>query len=94
MSTEAVDRNNALQFIHNVKLPSYAVWDPDSIMDTMQTINLDWWININKIYIKKNTKNDTVKNNIRKWIEYYKNIIEHPNEYCSKRMGDYLNCDI
>ena len=58
MSTEAVDRNNALQFIHNVKLPSYAVWDPDSIMDTTQTINLDWWININKIYIKKNTKND------------------------------------
>ena len=94
MSTEAVDRNNALQFIHKVRLPSYAVWVPDNIIDTSYNINLDWWINIGKIYIKKNINNDSVKNNIKKWIEYYKNIIERPNEYCSKRIGDYLNCDI
>tara|TARA_B110000879_G_C10877696_1_gene395478 strand:- start:251 stop:535 length:285 start_codon:yes stop_codon:yes gene_type:complete len=94
MTIEAYDRNNVLTRIHNVKLPSYCVWDQDSIADTSDNINFEWWISIEKTFLNKKISNDVIKNIINKWKKYYNNTDEGPDEYCSKRMGDHLNCDI
>lgn len=94
MTTEAFDRNQAIQNIHNSKLPSYCIWDQDSIMDNSDIINFEWWKSIEQVFLNKKINDDALKNIINKWKQYYYNIPVVPDEYCSKRMGDYLSCDI
>lgn len=94
MTVEGRDRNLVLETLHNTKLPSYAVWTQDDIEQIDVFTNLEWWEGIEKTFIKKSTENPQIKKIITKWIHYYNNIIVNPQEYCSKRMPDYLSCDI
>lgn len=94
MSNESINRNYALRTIHDTDLPSYCVWDGDSIMDVSHKENLDWWIETNRLFTNTKIKDTTLTKIINKWTHHYKNLIEHPNEYCSKRQPYYLDCDI
>ena len=94
MSNEAFDRNQTLQIIHNTKLPSYSLWDIDSIEEASFNTNAIWWKQIKKLYHKNKLTNKDTEKTILKWIKFY-NITEEPiKEYCSKRNGDHLYCDI
>lgn len=90
MNNEAFDRNFVLETIHNTKLPSISVWDVDSIYDYSPHANLQWWVDINKVYLNKKKKNSDIQKIIYEWRNYY----ERATEYCSKRFGNYLDCDI
>lgn len=94
MTEEGHHRNLVLETLHNTKLPSYAVWTHDDIERIDVFTNLEWWEGTQKAFIKKNTKNPEIKKIITQWSNYYKYMIDHPKEYCSKRMPDYLYCDI
>jgi len=94
MTVEGRDRNLVLETIHNTKLPSYAVWTQDDIERIDVFTNLEWWEGIEKTFIKKSIENSQIKKIITKWIHYYKYMIDHPKEYCSKRMAFHLDCDI
>ena len=63
-------------------------------MDNPDNINYEWWINIEKTFLNKKINNDVIKNIIKKWQQYYNTVNKGFSEYCSKRMGDHLNCDI
>ena len=103
MSTEAIDRNGALEFIHSTKLPSYAVWDNDSISKLSRADNYEWWVSTQTQYHKSSSSSaeapiaDLVNVVILKWIRYYAEPAREKDpeqEYCSKRQPYYLNCDI
>ena len=91
MNHEFMERNYVLETVHNTKLPSYALWDADSIHPYDITTNINWWERI--VPLNKN-KHQRVTTIINKWLHYYKNFEERATEYCSKRMGDVLSCDI
>ena len=93
-SNEAFDRNQTLQTIHNTKLPSYSLWDNDSIEDTLFSMNGNWWKAIHQIYLKKKIADKPTTQTILKWIKFYDGTEEPLDEYCSKRNGHYLDCDI
>ena len=94
MNNEAFARNYVVQAIHNTKLPSYCVWDQESIEDSSKGINFNWWVSIDKMYMRKKNKVTDLADIINKWKQHYRHEEEPPAEYCSKRMGDYLSCDI
>ena len=93
LKTEAESRNSILDSNHG-KIPSYSLWrDGDIEMETLET-RLEWWTYF------ENSKNDQIKLTVKYWITLIKKKISQKKpetitqEYCSKRMGDELVCDI
>jgi hypothetical protein len=93
LKTEAESRNSILDSNHG-KIPSYSLWtDQDIEKESIET-RLDWWT-----YFEK-SKNDQIKSTVSYWITLIKKQLSQKKnkistqEYCSKRMGDELVCDI
>lgn len=93
LKTEAECRNSILYLNHG-KIPSYSLWtDQDIEKESIET-RLDWWTYF------ENSKNDQIKSTVSYWITLIKKQISQKKnkiitqEYCSKRMGDELVCDI
>ena len=107
---EALMRTQILMFIHNTKLPSYCIWTDEDINKETTDQRMDWWRNMIKEANESNFEVDKYNTGVWpfvslrqyaiKWIkelkkEKNKNIIQTSlNEYCSKRMGWDLSCDI
>jgi len=94
MVPESLARNHVLQTIHQVKLPSYSVWTHDAIEEHGVQENFTWWETVHKTFKNKNLDDEDVLKIINKWKNYYENSLLKPDEYCSKRQGFYLDCDI
>ena len=83
---EATDRNAILIEKHG-KIPSYGLWMENDIRKESLYSRLDWW----KDLLFKNHELATF------WIDKLEKRLKGSivnTEYCSKRMGDELYCDI
>lgn len=99
MSTnEAHSRNNVMAMFYTTRIPSYCVWR-DEDMDGSDADRLIWWTDmLNTVNKSKDELLDATLNEvlvvIHHWIAVLSPKIETTPEYCSKRQGWHLSCDI
>ena len=99
LENEALDRNSLLIAKYS-KIPSYALWRDIDIEQESINTRLKWWEKEDKT-----SSPDKLNILINNWINYFKsikttqslsekNVKSEPDQYCSKRMGNELSCDI
>lgn len=93
LKTESECRNSILYLNHG-KMPSYSLWTNEDIEKESIETRLNWWT------VMKGVQNDQIKSTVLHWITLIKKQTSQKknkistHEYCSKRMGDELVCDI
>lgn len=99
-SLESQHRNRILHFLYD-RIPSYALFDSDTIKNESILNRYTWWKEIQSE--KKYNQNIEIENILNKWIQCFSiSLNKKPvskynninNDYCSKRFTDELNCDI
>jgi len=72
-SNESYDRNYVMEIIHNIKLPSYALWGENDIVKESVQIRLKWWKEVGKEYLDNGCMDLDIAGYISHWVRHYEN---------------------